>query len=166
MRQPRSQSRWLRRRRASSPGPTSALRCSLPVPHREAEWEGELAYRVFSGQGAFDVEEIDLEAEPQPTTTADPPRELVRVEAVRSEEEAVVETQEMEMVAEPSAVEVSEPDTVDAPASEDHDPLADLPRQALFDMAKELGVPMKDLIVMDREELIEAIHRAEPAHSS
>ena len=24
----------------------------------EAEWEGELAYRVFSGQGAFDVEEI------------------------------------------------------------------------------------------------------------
>ncbi len=35
----------------------------------EAEWEGELAYRVFSGQGAFDVDEIDLEAEPQPTTS-------------------------------------------------------------------------------------------------
>ena len=49
----------------------------------EAEWEGELAYRVFSGQGAFDVEEIDLEAEPQPTTSAEPPRELVRVEAAR-----------------------------------------------------------------------------------
>lgn len=126
----------------------------------EAEWEGELAYRVFSGQGAFDVEEIDIEAEPQPTTSPESPRELVRVEAVRSEEEAVADTQELEMVA-----DTHEPEAVDPPSVEDPDPLADLPRQALFDKAKELGVPMKDLIVMDREELIEAIHRAELAHS-
>ena len=126
----------------------------------EAEWEGELAYRVFSGQGAFDVEEIDIEAEPQPTTRAEPPRELVRVEAVRPEPEAVADTQEIEMVA-----DTHEAEAVDRPTFEDPDPLADLPRQALFDKAKELGVPMKDLIVMDREELIEAIHRAEPAHS-
>ena len=126
----------------------------------EAEWEGELAYRVFSGQGAFDVDEIDLEAEPQPTTSAEPPRELVRVEAVRPEEEAVAETQELEMIA-----ETHEAEAVDRSSPEDHDPLADLPRQALFDKAKELGVPMKDLIVMDREQLIEAIHQAEPAHS-
>ena len=115
---------------------------------------------MFSGQGAFDVEEIDIEAEPQPITSPEPPRELVRVEAVRSEEEAVAETQELEMAAETHEAEAAE-----SPSSEDPDPLADLPRQALFDMAKELGVPMKDLIVMDREELIEAIHRAEPAHS-
>ena len=115
---------------------------------------------MFSVQGAFDVEEIDIEAELQPTTSPEPPRELVRVEAVRYEEEAVAETQEFEMVAETHEVEAAE-----SPSSEALDPLADLPRQALFDMAKELGVPMKDLIVMDREELIEAIHRAEPAHS-
>ncbi len=126
----------------------------------EAEWEGELAYRVFSGQGAFDVEEIDIASEPQPTTSPEPPRELVRVEAVRSQEEAVAETQEFEMVA-----ETHEAEAADRPSPEGPDPLADLPRQALFDKAKELGVPMKDLIVMDREELIEAIHRAEPAHS-
>ena len=126
----------------------------------EAEWEGELAYRVFSGQGAFDVEGIDIAAEPQPTTSAEPPGELVRVEAARPELETVAETQEFEM-----AAETHEAEAVDRPSSEDSDPLADLPRQALFDKAKELGVPMKDLIVMDRKELIEAIHRAEPAPS-
>ncbi len=78
----------------------------------------------------------------------------------------MAETQEMEMVAEPPQSRCLSPTRWMHPSSEDHDPLADLPRQALFDMAKELGVPMKDLIVMDREQLIEAIHRAEPAHSS
>lgn len=126
----------------------------------EAEWEGELAYRVFSGQGAFDVDEIDIASEPQPATSAESPRELVGVEAAKPESEAMAEAQEVATVA-----ETPEADAVDRPSPDDRDPLADLPRQALFDMAKELGVPMKDLIVMDREQLIEAIHRAEPAHS-
>ena len=39
----------------------------------DAEWEGELAYRVLSDQGAFDVEEIDL-----PATEVEPEAEPIR----------------------------------------------------------------------------------------
>jgi hypothetical protein len=110
----------------------------------DAEWEGELAYRVLSDQGAFDVEEIEIpvtevEADAEPA----PALEFAEVRVDRRSEDELVE--------QASAV-----------PEERHGELAGLPRQALFEMAKELGVPMKDLIVMDREQLIEAIERAAP----
>jgi hypothetical protein len=120
----------------------------------DAEWEGELAYRVLSEQGAFDVEEIDI-----PLTDTDiepvPALEFAEVRVERRSEEEVVE----------EAFAIPEADSHDAespPPEKSHNELTGLPRQALFEMAKELGVPMKDLIVMDREELIAAIERAAP----
>ena len=124
----------------------------------EAEWEGELAYRVFSGQGAFDVEEIDIATEPQP---ADERGVAPRAGRSRGCESLRPRRWPRRRRSRRSPKRQRLTRWIGR-RSEDRDPLADLPRQALFDMAKELGVPMKDLIVMDREQLIEAIHRAEP----
>ena len=123
----------------------------------DAEWEGELAYRVLSDQGAFDVEEIDLPAT-EVEAEAEPIRELefAQVLAEKPRESDEIEATE--------ATEVAEHHEPEPEPELDPDPseFAGLPRQALFEMAKELGVPMKDLIVMDREQLIDAIERAAP----
>jgi hypothetical protein len=121
----------------------------------DAEWEGELAFRVLSDQGAFDVEEIDIpfteiEADAEPA----PQLEFAQVRVGQQSEETVVEEAAAAPDFDVPAADGDQPDRR-------HDELAALPRQALFEMAKELGVPMKDLIVMDSEQLIEAIEQAQ-----
>ena len=54
----------------------------------DAEWEGELAYRVLSDQGAFDVEEIDLpatevEAEAEPIRRSSSSQQVLADETTR-----------------------------------------------------------------------------------
>ena len=56
----------------------------------------------------------------------------------------------------PSAPESAPGDTSTAPS-----PLASLPRQALFDIAKDHKVPPAARLTMSREELIDAIRRAD-----
>ncbi len=64
------------------------------------------------------------------------------------------------------AEEESAEDMIEVLARELHEQLTRMSRQPLFEMAKEHGIPAARLVVMSREELIEAVEQAELAHAA
>ena len=99
----------------------------------DASWESELAFHVWRDHGAFDVDELGPPMQP---------RKAERLPNTRLAPEATSEPREPDRPAgaQPSASELER-----------------LPRQALFELARESGISPQQRILMSRRELLDAL---------
>jgi hypothetical protein len=134
---------------SESPLETSGLSASSDAEPAdcgaEEAWEAELAFHVLREHGAFDATELGTEsgsetAEPltAPSPSGTPPPEHATVSQPSSDPERHAETAE------------------DDPMQPRVD-LATLPRQALYELAREQGLSPAQGILMSREELLEVL---------